>query len=683
MSRYDILFEPVKIGPVTTPNRFYAVPHATGHGWSQPNGAIALRATKAQGGWGVVAAQMQEVSPDSDLANHPMDRIWDDSDMAAHAAQVQAIKFHGALAAIELAHGGMRSRNLTTGLPVRGPSHLPILRPELPIQARAMNKEDIENFRQSHLAAAGRAIAAGYDILYVYAAHDLSLLSHFLSRRTNHRSDHYGGSLNNRMRLLREVLEDTLELANRNNKAVALRFSVAEPDKAIGLTHNGEGREVVEALAELPDLWDVNISGWPQDSATSRFTEEGYQLGFTDFVKSVTTKPVVGVGRFTSPDLMVSMVKNGQLDLIGAARPSIADPFLPLKIKQDRLEDIRECIGCNICVSMDGYGVPLRCTQNPTIAEEWRRNWHPEHIPPSSRKQSHLIIGAGPAGLECAWTLLRAGHKVTIADAADFAGGRVTREASLPGLNAWIRVRDYRKAQIQKSNLAELYLSSEMTVNDLCEFNADHIVIATGSHWRADGIGSSSMQKIDFNTNTVLTPDDIMNGYIFDEQNTGIVVYDDDHFYMASVIAEKLATSGHNITYVTSAPAVASWTDYTLEQDRIIQHMNELGIGIKVNTALAQSGEFKCTLTGQPIIIDHTAIVMVGAKSPDEALYLSASADPRLKNIHIAGDSQSPGIIQAAVLSGHTCARKILSGSSAALPFKRESSIVVSQDQHL
>ena len=338
--RYSILFEPIKIGPVTAPNRFYAAPHATGHGWNQPHGAIALRGMKAEGGWGTVAVQMTEIAPDTDMANHPMERIWDESDIPRHAAQVEAIKKHGSLAAIELAHGGMRARNITTATVAMGPSALPVLRPEVPTQARAMDLADIKALRESHKAAAVRAKQAGYDILYVYAAHDLSILNHFLSLRTNQRTDQYGGSFENRLRLFKEILQDTLEVA-ANELAVAVRFSVAEPGKPDGLTHDGEGRDVIEALAELPDLWDINISGWPNDSATARFSEEGYQLPYTDFVKSVTTKPVVGVGRFTSPDTMVSLIKKGRLDLIGGARPSIADPFLPNKIKAGSVEDIR------------------------------------------------------------------------------------------------------------------------------------------------------------------------------------------------------------------------------------------------------------------------------------------------------------------------------------------------------
>ena len=175
---------------------------------------------------------------------------------------------------------------------------------------------------------------------------------------------------------------------------------------------------MVEMLAELPDLWDVNISDWSKDSATFRFQpNEGYQSTYTAFVKSVTSKPVVGVGRYTSPDEMARLVRIGQLDFIGAARPSIADPFLPNKVKQGRVEEIRECIGCNICVSGDNTAVPMRCTQNPTVGEEWRRGWHPEKIATTKTSEQVLVVGAGPAGLEATLQLALRGHQVILAEA--------------------------------------------------------------------------------------------------------------------------------------------------------------------------------------------------------------------------------------------------------------------------
>lgn len=671
--RFACLFEPVRIGPVTAPNRFYAVPHATGHGWTQPAGAIALRAMKAEGGWGTVAVQMTEIAADSDMANHPMERIWEDGDIPRHAAQVEAIHAHGSLAAIELAHGGMRARNITSGLPVRGASALPVLRPEVPVQASAMDAGDIRAFRLAHKAAAQRAKQAGYDILYVYAAHDLSLLSHFLSPRTNLRSDAYGGSFENRLRLLREVLEDTLDVA-AGTCAVALRFSVAEPGKPGGLTHDGEGRDVVEALAEMPDLWDVNLSGWPADSVTARFADEGYQLGYTDFVKSVTSKPVVGVGRFTSPDTMVSLVRAGRLDLIGAARPSIADPFLPAKILEGRVEEIRECIGCNVCVSMDSYGVPIRCTQNPTISEEWRRNWHPEAPAVSKRQRAHLIVGAGPAGLEAALTLLRAGQQVTLAEATDTAGGRVTREGTLPGLSSWTRVRDHRLWHLNQSAQASLYLASPMTADDIAGFGADTVTLATGAGWRGDGVGSTRFDPLDWGPLKVLSPDDILDGQSPDAPSR-ITVYDDDHFYIASVLAEKLAGEGHAVRYVTPLPTVATWTDYTLDQDRIMERLTSLGVRMHPNLSLGDSSGgapiLRDTLSGDTQPLDCDGLVFVGARTPRDDLAAALHGRSDIGQLHVVGDALAPGTIQAAVLSGHTVARAILAEGAEPLP-KRE-----------
>ncbi|MDE0308154.1 MAG: NAD(P)-binding protein [Albidovulum sp.] len=667
---HAILFEPIGLGPLTAPNRFYAVPHATGHGWTQPSGAIALRAIKAEGGWGTVAVQMTEIAPDSDMANHPMERIWDDGDIVRHSVQVEAIKSHGSLAAIELAHGGMRARNMTTGLPVAGPSHLPVLRPEVPCQARGMGLSEIRAFRASHRAAARRAKDAGYDIIYVYAAHDLSILSHFLSKNTNQRADQYGGTFDNRIRLLREVLEDTLEIA-AGERAVALRFSVSEPGKPMGLTSGGEGRDVVEALSELPDLWDVNIAGWSSDSATARFSDEGFQLPFTDFVKSVTTKPVVGVGRFTSPEFMASLVKNGRLDLIGGARPSIADPFLPKKIKEGRIEEIRECIGCNICVSMDSYGLPVRCTQNPTVSEEWRRSWHPEMPLISKRRRSHLVIGAGPAGLECARVLLAAGEKVTIADSSSEPGGRVAKEARLPGLATWRRVRDYRLHFIERSPDADLYLHSSMAASDIADFGSDTVVLATGAKWRGDGVGATNFQKRDFGERRVFTPDDILEGRIEEMAFEESIVYDDDHFYIASAIAEALQRAGQRVSYVTPLPQIATWTDNTLEQSRIIERLDETGVSLGPNLKLGGSSVLTNCLTGEISEIGSRNLVFVGARIPVDGLRQEIEAAIGADRINLAGDCLVPGIIQAAVYSGHQTARSIIEGESK-FDFKRD-----------
>ncbi len=250
----------------------------------------------------------------------------------------------------------------------------------------------------------------------------MSAAIQFILKRYNDRTDEYGGSLENRVRLFRELIEDTKDAVG-DTSAVAVRFAVDELLGEDGITHQGEGYDVIAMLAELPDLWDVNISNWSNDSVTSRFGGEGHQEKYISFVKGLTTKPVVGVGRYTSPDSMVSAIKRGVMDMIGAARPSIADPFLPQKIKEGRIEDIRECIGCNICVTGDTRYVPIRCTQNPTMGEEWRRSWHPEIIAPRKSNQEVMIIGGGPAGLEAARALGQRGYNVSLLEARKEIGG--------------------------------------------------------------------------------------------------------------------------------------------------------------------------------------------------------------------------------------------------------------------
>jgi dimethylamine/trimethylamine dehydrogenase len=287
--RHDILFEPIKIGPVTAKNRFFQVPHCNGMGHARPQSHAAMRGIKAEGGWAVVSTEEVEIHPTSDVAPFIEGRLWDDRDIPALELMTQAVHRHGALAAIELAHAGMNANNVYSREISIAPSHIANPASYMPTQARAMRKSDIREFRHWHRNAAVRARRAGFDIVYVYAGHGISLPMHFLQSRYNHRTDEYGGSLVNRVRLLRELIEDTKEAVG-GDCAVAVRLAVDELLGAEGIRRDGEGREIVEMLAELPDLWDVNVSDWANDSKTSRFAQEGFQEDFVRFVKSVTTK---------------------------------------------------------------------------------------------------------------------------------------------------------------------------------------------------------------------------------------------------------------------------------------------------------------------------------------------------------------------------------------------------------
>ncbi|ASJ61280.1 NAD(P)-binding protein (plasmid) [Sinorhizobium meliloti] len=666
-SRFDILFEPVKIGPVTARNRFYQVPHCSGMGYRYPNAEAHLRGMKAEGGWAVVSTQEAEIHPTSDLTPANEARLWDDGDLPALSAVTERIHAYGSLAAIQLVHNGLHVANRFSRMIPLAPSHA-VSDSLDPVQARAMDKADITDMRRWYRNAALRAKKAGFDIVYLYAGHDMSVLQHFLSRRHNDRSDEYGGSFENRLRLFREILDDVRE-AIGDTCALAVRLAVDELMGPSGITCEGEGKDIISALGELPDLWDVNLSDWSNDSQTARFSEEGYQEPYIRFVKSVTTKPVVGVGRYTSPDSMVRVVKQGILDFIGAARPSIADPFLPKKIEEGRIDDIRECIGCNICTSGDNTNVPMRCTQNPTVGEEWRKGWHPETIARSEAPEPALIIGGGPAGLEAARALAQRGVDVMLAEGGGEWGGRVARECRLPGLATWGRVRDWRIGQLSTCVNAELYLHSPLSAADILQYGVPHVAIATGASWRTDGVGRSHRVPLDFlSAGTLISPDAILSEGAEAVPSDGpVVVFDDDCFYMGSVLAELLARRGCTVTFVTPESQVSPWSRNTLEQARIQKRLIDLGV--EIVTAMALAGrtkdqlELSCVYSGRIRPVDCATLVPVTARLPDETLWLELKAreaewaDAGIKTITRLGDCLAPGLIAAAVYSGHQYAR--------------------------
>ena len=676
--RYDILFEPVTIGPLVAKNRFYQVPHCNGMGHIHPSSNAAMRGVKAEGGWAVVCTEEVEIHPTSDISPYIEGRLWDERDIPAHARIVEAIHAHGALAGIELAHNGASNPCRYSRIPPYAPSSHTIQTYD-PVQPRVMDKSDIAALRRWHRDAMLRAKQAGYDLIYVYAAHDLSVLMHFISRRYNDRGDEYGGSLENRTRLLREVLEDSKEAVG-DSCAIALRFAVEELLGEAGLTSEGEGREVVEMLAELPDLWDVNVSAWANDSVTSRFGREGAQEEHVAFVKSVTSKPVVGVGRFTSPDTMVSQIKRGVLDMIGAARPSIADPFLPKKIEQGRTEEIRECIGCNICVSGDFTQVPMRCTQNPTMGEEWRRGWHPERIAAKGSDSTVLIVGAGPAGLECARALGQRGYRVTLAEAEEELGGRVSRESRLPGLAEWARVRDYRVGRLHEMANVEIFPASRLTATNVLEVGAEQVVVATGSHWRRDGLGRQHHNPIPGSEGAqVISPDRVIAGEALDGP---VLIYDDDHYYMGAVLAEKLRRDGLEVCLATPAADVSHWAHFTMEQGRTQTRLLELGVEILPHRALVeiapQEVTLACVFTERTVRRACASVVPVTTRLPEDGLYHALMADPDglahagIRAVTRVGDCLAPGTIAAAVHGGHLFARSLDAPDDEDRPFDRE-----------
>jgi dimethylamine/trimethylamine dehydrogenase len=616
----------------------------------------------------VVCTGYVSIDPASDDAPLPYATLWDDDDVRSHALMTEAVHRHGALAGVELWHGGGSVMNRLTRIAPMSPSgtswmatHVGFMGNQRP---RVMDADDIRALLAAQAAAARRARQAGFDIVYVYAGMGY-LPYEFLLPEWNRRGDAYGGSVANRVRIVRELLEVTHEAVG-GKCAVALRISLEELRARPSEAAPSEAHEVVGLLADLPDLWDVKMDSSPTDCPPSRFAPEGSHEPVIDFVKKVTARPVVGVGRFTSPDTMVSQVRRGVLDLIGAARPSIADPFLPNKIDEGREGEIRECIGCNICISSWHDGVPVRCTQNPTIGEEWRRGWHPERIAPAATAASVLVVGAGPAGLECALWLARRGYRVSVAEAADDIGGRLRFETGLPGLSAWGRVLDWRRGQLERMSNVDIYRGNRLSADEVLELANTHVVIATGARWARLLYSPLELPTGAVEGPGVLTPDDLAAGTPVADP---VVVYDFDNYYMGGVLAEHLAGGGHSVSYVTPAGHASAWTIMSNEQPQVHRALSSAGIALHTLARVTAFGGGAVTLANQftnaTTQLECRSLVIVGARFADDALYRELAARRQelaaagILSLTRIGDALAPGAIVHAVYSGHRYAREL------------------------
>jgi dimethylamine/trimethylamine dehydrogenase len=313
------------------------------------------------------------------------------------------------------------------------------------------------------------------------------------------------------------------------------------------------------------------------------------------------------------------------------------------------------------------------------MGEEWRRNWHPERIPPGDPKTSILIVGAGPAGLECARALGQRGFAVTVAESSEKLGGRVTIESELPGLATWARVRDYRTNLIQTMGNVDVYRGSPLSAQDVIDFGCDHAVIATGAQWTREILSTDGYPVGEIEGDAVLTPDDVLAGA---ESAGPVVIYDFDHYYMGSCLAELLRQHGNEVTIVTPANAVSAWTFMSNELADIRMRMIELGIGTVFEHYVTGFSDGAVQLAsiyrgGDVSSIDCGSLVVVGVRSGNDRLFQELNSDAdRIANAGISslrsiGDCRAPGTIAHAVYSGHECARNIDAGDSI-LPIKLE-----------
>jgi dimethylamine/trimethylamine dehydrogenase len=707
--KHDVLFEPVRIGPKKLRNRFWQTSHCAGPGSERPGAQAHFRGMKAEGGWGAVFTEFCSIHPESDEYPYISARLWDQGDVLNLGYMCEIAHRHSSLAGVQLWYSGGNAPSLESREFGRSPSQwlAPIFSTRS-VYGYEMDELDIRAVINMYVEAGKRAEQAGFDLLEVSAGDDTVPIQ-FLEPRFNRRTDNYGGSFDNRARFFIELLQ-ALKRHLGDRCAITTRFEMDTLHGPEGVEAHEDGVRMLEkfrteGVVDAVALKIGDYAEWGEDAGVSRFRKSGWMTPFIKQGKSILGPgiAVIGNGRLTSPDDMVALIKAGVLDIIGAARPSIADPFLPNKISEGRLSDIRECIGCNICVSKFQQGGQIMCTQNATIGEEYRRGWHPEKFTPSTKPLSVLVVGAGPAGMECARVLAERGYTVHLRDADTELGGHWKNVVKLPRLSEWGRVISYRQAQLAKwKKNVQVHLGvGKMSATDVLNYGADRVVLATGSHWAGDGrsAGSGPIPGADDALAHVLTPFQVIGGKPVPGHR--VLVLDGDGHFMGIALAELMANQGKEVTYVCDAADVAEYGVFTMESFNNKRMLFEKGIRIFTShwldliapgqVRLSYAYKFGPDLVGPAsggvprkdnggaFDLEMDAVILATSRHSDTSLWRELKARSAewasngVEDIFRTGDCKAPAQLNQAIWDAHRLAREFDSPHPAyPLPWIRE-----------
>ena len=479
--KFKHLCSPIKIGNVTFRNRMFSAPMGgtdiTNDGCIGPM-SKAFYELRAKGGAGAVTVSECMVHPETDgsHAYHLDTAILNSLASATYAAD--AIRRHGAIPSLELSHSGMYAgtymtdKNRQKGMNQWGPSDT--VRPD-GVEVRALTKEMLQEIVAAYGNVAGLAKRAGFEMLMIHGGHGW-LLNQFFSPYFNHRTDEYGGSLENRCRLAIEVLQAV-------RKSVGPGFPIEFRMSGSELFPEGydleEGVRIAKLLEPHIDLLHVSAGTYQRgfgDTHPSMFREHGCNVHLAAEIKKHVSVPVATIGGLNDPAQMEEIIASGQADVVYMARALLADPQLPRKVMENREDEIVRCLRCFTCMAERAATSTRRCTVNPLIGRELDGT----EILPAPVKRKVLVAGGGPGGLYAAYTAARRGHRVILCEKEQETGGILKSEQAIPFKREMYQLAaTYRR--MAESAGVEIRTGTEVTKAYAEEEQADALIIAVGS----------------------------------------------------------------------------------------------------------------------------------------------------------------------------------------------------------
>lgn len=552
------LFEPITLGNVEIRNRVVMTGHGTGMAkdYLPTDQHVAYYRERAMGGVGLIGMAFPQIHPTSqDVPGEP--RAWLPEIVPGLRKITDAVHEHGARIVMQLGHGGRQGHSTFTERALWGPSNTPCpFNLEMP---KEMELEDIDEIIASHAIGARHAKRGGMDGVEIHSGYGGYLLASFLSLFSNHRTDEYGGSLQNRMRIVMRVID-------------AVRDEVG-PDFLVGMNLQGhdfspgglevtDAQQIAQAIAATGKVDYICVKAATYNEAHQNVPDMQHPKRIWESlaaaVKSVVDIPVIAVGRINDPFDAADILNLGHADMVAMTRQQIADPETVNKIKQGRLKEIRRCIGCNQgCIDRLFAVTHSSCVHNPAAGYE--RELGIGTLVQASVRRRVVVIGAGPAGLKAAETAARQGHEVILIERRPRTGGQLRIAAKIKGREEIGGVIDHLDVMIAKYGV-DLRLGWSPTAPEVLALKPDHIIVATGSAPGPDIVGNLA-QGIPFtpglDQENVLTVWDVLE----DATPVGhhvVIVDDGEGGWKGIGLALQLQGEGHQVEFVTPLPYVGA-----------------------------------------------------------------------------------------------------------------------------
>ncbi len=664
MSAFKHLFEPCRLGRQTAKNRIWMTAHATllvkDHLFTDDH--IAYYVERARGGVGVITMEA--------MAAHPTTQpykgkafAFDPRMVAQYRKIAAAVQAHGVKILAQPWHRGRQTNSVANGLPVWAPSAIPCaVYREMP---HVMTGDDIAEIVEGYRLSARYAREGGLDGVEVHGMAHGYLLGQFLSPATNHRTDAYGGSLENRLRIVTEIIDATRE---ETGPDLIVGIRINSDDAMEGGLGPHEWAEIAQRLESTAKLDYISCS---QGTYLNRMLiyptspeEHGFQLPATRIVKQAVGLPVVGVGRIVTPAEGEAFLAEGACDFIGLSRALIADPFWAAKALEGREREVRPCVGANWCMESIFAQAPIACIHNPAAGAEREIGEGTIAAAPSRKKVA--VVGGGPGGMKAAATLAKRGHDVTLFEARDELGGQAAWFTRTEIRRELRGILDHLKGELDRGGTS-IRLSTHVEAGDLAGFDA--AVLATGStplrhgwtqlrpaRWAGKTLPGADQPH-------VLTLAEVLGGHAAQPIGKRVVVYDALGGRQGVVVADHLAGLGHAVAFVTplgqAAPGLAASRDW----GKVYGRLRRMGVAFRCDREIVAIG--RDSVNERDVFTreehEHGAdtVVLVLGSSANDALFHELRAAGTVPSLHMIGDCMAPRRVSDAIREGELVARKI------------------------